>query len=87
MRSIGQDSEPQGFVFESLLLNMNWVLSGQKIDSRGPIFRGQESGGLEMRLTWIGYYLDENQGPIDRSSQFCDQCQTKELTNFAFDVR
>ena len=31
--------------------------------------------------------LDENQGPIERSSQFCDQCQTKELTNFAFDVR
>ena len=31
--------------------------------------------------------LDENQVPIDRSSQFCDQCQTKELTNFAFDVR
>ena len=31
--------------------------------------------------------LDENQVPIDRSSQFCDQCQTKELTNSAFDVR
>ena len=31
--------------------------------------------------------LDENQGPIERSSQFCDQCQTKELANFAFDVR
>ena len=31
--------------------------------------------------------FDENQVPIERSSQFCDQCQTKELTNFAFDVR
>ena len=31
--------------------------------------------------------FDENLGPIERSSQFCDQCQTKELTNFTFDVR
>ena len=48
-----------------------------------------------MLLSWIpasknfenDIDLDENQGPIERSSQFCDQCQTKELTNFAFDVR
>ena len=31
--------------------------------------------------------LDENQGPIEGSSQFYEQSQTKELTNFAFDVR
>ena len=34
---------------------MNWVLTGQKIDSRDPIFRGLDFEGLEMRLTWIGY--------------------------------
>ena len=55
MGSWGLKSEPLGQKMGSLTLNMNWVLSGQKMGSRDLIFRGQESGGLEMRLTWIGY--------------------------------
>ena len=44
---------------------------------------------IPMLISWIPAsknFENENQGPIERSSQFCDQCQTKELTNFAFDV-
>jgi len=44
-----------GFVFESLPLNMNCVLSGHEMGSIDLIFRGLEMRGLKSQLTWIGY--------------------------------
>ena len=55
MSSWGLESEPLGQNSGSLNLNLNWVLSGQEMGSRDLIFRGQELGGLELGLTWIGY--------------------------------
>ena len=46
-RSQEPESEPVKY--------MNWDLRGLKISSIDPNFRGLKSGGLKMRLTWIGY--------------------------------
>ena len=80
-------SHPIGSRIEQICRNLIF----EEINSNDPAIRGQ----LALLISWIpasknfenDIDLDENQGPIERSSQFCDQCQTKELTNFAFDVR